>query len=643
MNNQEFLVEFQKYRSENNYPKRDECREIMRAFRDADKSLKSEGIDDICGMIAKVGNRNNVERPFWIDYVLSQPRHSDFLDSLFKKDSSIRKSDPKPEIVSEAQSDKKSDEDYKLEIINTFYNYLKENKLIPQFKILNSMLGYKVQKYFKDEKDLYYACACVYDIKEYCLNELDFSSEYTENTLELVKKHKRFLVSTAVSGKRVNSLLLKSMLNYCERNDAIILVLPSQDVFNRKSQFEFELDPMLRHDRIRVCYIDMWLNNNIMLSDIKISAKQVNPLANLQHLCKYATVIVGSTKADLEYVANSPDRIPNAIMCSACITEPDFSGDAYMSQRLNKLGEEDFVSGAVLVELENESVYHFRQITMDKDGGFIDLGERYTPDGDRYFIYDSVIVFGDVHSSDIDLNVFECEKEIVKQVGASTAIIHDLISCNTVSHHNEGKLVTQARIMQENGASLEYEINEAANILNEISETVNKVFIVDSNHHDHISVFLQNIRWVLDKINVRYVIDAFVAMLDGEDIPLRYLLNNKSKLSDEAKSKIKWLEKDEPLEIYSTSLANHGHLGANGSRGNTLQAYRRAFLSSISAHTHVGRIFRSSMSVGISCKKFLKYNRGLSSWTQGVGILYPNKTKQLINIIEKDGKYSWKI
>ena len=591
MSHKEFLIKFQKYRSKNGYPKRDECREIYRNY------LKSEDFD--------------AEQAEWCHYISQQDKPSKFLDSLFSKDNSICKNDPKPQ---KEQETKKTDEDYKLETINAFYNYVKENNSVPQFKVLNSMLGYKCQKYFTNEKDLYYATACVYDIKEYLLNELDFSQEYSDKTKEIIKKYRRFLVTTAVSGKRVNQLLLKSMLNYCERNDAIILVLPSQDVFNRKSEFEFELAPELRNDRIRVIYEDLYLNSNVMLSDIKISSKAVNPLANLQHLCKYATTIVGSVKGDLEYVPNSPDRIPNAIMCSRCITIPDFSGDAYMSQRLNKLGEEDFVSGAVLVELEDEFLFHFRQITMDKDGGFIDLGERYTPDGDRYFIYDSVIVYGDIHSSDIDINVFECEKEISKQVGANTAIIHDLISCNTISHHNDGKLVTQARIWQETGANLENEINEAANVLNEISETVDKVYIVDSNHHDHVAKFVENVRWVLDKINVRYVADAFIAMLDGEDIPLRFLLNNKSKLSNEAKSKIKWLEKDESLEIYSTSLANHGHLGANGSRGNTLQAYRRAFISSISAHTHVGRIFKSSMSVGISCKKFLKYNRGLSSW-----------------------------
>lgn len=618
---EEFLVDFQKFRENNNYPKRDECRNMFRAYRDTEIPEET-----MCNEV--------------FDYILQQEFPSKFLDSLFKKDNSVCNSDPKLETTQEI---KKSEEDYKMEIINIFYAYVKENKSVPSFKVLNSQLGYKVQKYFQDEKDLYYACATVYNISEYLLNEADFSPKYTKDTLELIKKHNRFMVTTAVAGKKVNKLLLKSMLNYAERKDAIILVLPSQDVFNRKSKFEFELDPELKNDRIRVVYEDTYLNKNIMLSDIKISAKSVNPLANLQHLCKYATTIVGSVKGDLEHVPNSPDKIPNAIMCSRCITIPDFSGDAYMSQRLNKLGEEDFVSGAVLVELESEALFHFRQITMDKDGGFIDLGEKYTPEGDRYFVWGSVIVYGDIHSSDIDPNVFECEKEISKVVGADTAIIHDLISCNTVSHHNEGKLVTQARIMQDNGSSLEYEIGQASTVLNEISETVDKVYMVDSNHHDHISGFLQNVRWVLDKINVRYVVDAFVAMLDGEDIPLRYLLNNKSNLSDESKSKIKWLEKDEPLEIYSTSLANHGHLGANGSRGNTLQAYRRAFLSSISAHTHVGRIFRSSMSVGISCKKFLKYNYGLSSWTQGVGILYPNKTKQLINIIEKDGKYSWRI
>ena len=192
MNQEEFLIEFQKWRAENNYPRRDECRELFKKYKYDYEILKG-------AVPNKVFN-----------YILQQDKPGMFLDSLFKKDNSVCNSDPKPEAI---QENKKSDEDYKLEIIKTFYAYVQENKSVPSFKVLNSQLGYKVQKYFQDEKDLYYATATVYDISEYLLNEADFSPEYTRKTLDMIKNHKRFLVTTAVANKKVNKLLLKSMQN----------------------------------------------------------------------------------------------------------------------------------------------------------------------------------------------------------------------------------------------------------------------------------------------------------------------------------------------------------------------------------------------------------------------------------------------
>ena len=261
MNQQEFLIEFQKWRAQYGYPKRDFCRDVLRNYKEL-----------------KLGKKTYVPNKVF-DYILKQDKPGMFLDSLFKKGNSVCDTDPKPSNSMELN--KKSDEDYKLEIINTFYAYVKENKSVPSFKVLNSQLGYKVQKYFQDEKDLYYATATVHDISEYLLNETSFTPEYTKQTLDMIKNHKRFLISTAVSDKKVNRLLLKSMLNYAEDKDALILILPSQDVFNRKSKFEFELDPELKNDRIRVVYNDTYLNSNIYLSDIFLLSVVLKDISNL--------------------------------------------------------------------------------------------------------------------------------------------------------------------------------------------------------------------------------------------------------------------------------------------------------------------------------------------------------------------------
>ena len=130
-------------------------------------------------------------------------------------------------------------------------------------------------------------------------------------------------------------------------------------------------------------------------------------------------------------------------------------------------------------------------------------------------------------------------------------------------------------------------------------------------------------------------------MLDGEELPVRYMIENQTLFKN--KNKVKWLEPDEDYSYYGIEVSQHGSRGANGSRGN-LQIFRKAYKKSISAHTHQPKIYRGAISVGTSSKLKLGYNKGLSSWVQGVGVVYENGTYQLINIVQnKAGQYTWRL
>lgn len=621
---EEFLVEFQKWRENNNYPKRDECRVLLRKYRDTEYPEETIAIEVF-------------------DYILEQEKPGMFLDFLFKKGSSVCDSDPKPEVEKTTQEPKKSEEDYKLEVINTFYAYAQENKSVPSFKVLNSQLGYKVQKYFQDEKDLYYACATVHDIRDYLLNESMFSPEYTRKTLDMINKYKRFLVTTAVAGKKCNKLLLKSMLNYCERKDAIILVLPSQDVFNRKSKFEFELDPALKNDRIRVVYEDTYLNSNCMLSDIKVSAKQINPLHGLEHLCRHATTLVSSVKQDMKMVPNNLHKVSNAIMGTGSITEVSFSNDAYMSQRLNKLAEEDFVSGCIVVEIQDSYVFHFRQMQMDKDGGICDLGERFTPEGDAYFLWANAMVLGDLHIGEHSEKILNIEKEIIKTFGIKDIVIHDCFSGFSINPHERNEIVLQARKSEEGKISLKDEADLVSKILDELCEvTKGKCIVVDSNHNDFLSRYISSGQYAFDKVNLRYSLDIVKNTIDNsEDIPLRFMIEELTDFKN--KDKVVWLNHDDEYKIYNTEVSIHGSRGASGSKGN-LQQFRKAYVNSVSGHSHSPQIFRGNYCVGTSTDEFIGYNKGLSNWVPNICLIFETGTKQLINFIKnKNGEYTWKI
>ena len=616
---EEFLVDFQKWREQNNFPKRDFCRELLRKYKN---------------------EQGAVIIPKQFAYILSQEKPSMFLDSLFKKDSSICKNDPKP---SNSMELKKSDEDYKLEIINAFYSYVKENKSVPSFKVLNSQLGYKAQKYFQDEKDLYYASTTVYDVQDYLLNETMFCPEYTRETLDIIKNHKRFLVTTAVANKKINKLLLKSMLNYCERKDAIILVLPSQDVFNRKSKFEFELDPDLKNDRVRVVYEDTFLNTNCMLSDIKVSAKQINPLHGLEHLCRHATTIVSSVKQDMKMVPNNLHKVSNAIMGTGSITEISFSNDAYMSQRLNKLAEEDFVSGCIVVEIQDSHVFHFRQIQMDKDGGICDLGERFTPEGSVYFLQNNGMVLGDLHIGEHSEKILNIEKEMIEALEIKDIVVHDCFSGFSINPHERNEIVLQARKSEEGKISLKDEANLVSNILDELCEAINgKCIIVDSNHNDFLSRYISSGQYAFDKVNLRYSLDIVKNMIDKEDdIPLRFMIEELTEFK--SKDNVVWLKHDDEYKIHQTEVSIHGSRGASGSKGN-LQQFRKAYVNSVSGHSHSPQIFRGNYCVGTSTDEFIGYNKGLSNWVPNVCLIFETGTKQLINFIKnKNGEYTWRI
>ena len=94
-----------------------------------------------------------------------------------------------------------------------------------------------------------------------------------------------------------------------------------------------------------------------------------------------------------------------------------------------------------------------------------------------------------------------------------------------------------------------------------------------------------------------------------------------------------WLENDETLNINGVELAQHGHLGANGAKGN-LNTYRKAYKKSVSAHTHTPRIKKGAFSVGTTTKLKLDYTKGLSNWLNAFALVHENGCVQLVNIFK---------
>ena len=157
------------------------------------------------------------------------------------------------------------------------------------------------------------------------IEEERFSQEYREALEDEIKKYKKFIVTTAVMGKAVNKPFVDSIKNYAKRNNALLLVLPCEDVASRgKGASAIELSPEL--EDFRVIFKDTYLNDNLCLCAIKISAKQINPLSGLDRLpvSRNASIIVASPKVFLRSIPNMHFEVPPALMTTGAVTMNDY-------------------------------------------------------------------------------------------------------------------------------------------------------------------------------------------------------------------------------------------------------------------------------------------------------------------------------
>lgn len=503
--------------------------------------------------------------------------------------------------------------------------YLKHHKFIlraPKYKLVEK----KANKYLEElEKEQ---------------EEEKFTQEYRDALEEEIKQYKRFVVTTAVIGKEVNKPFLESIRNYAKRNNALLLVLPCEDVASRgKKANPIELSPDLKD--FRVIFKDTYLNRNLCLCAIKMSAKQINPLSGLDRLAvsRQASIIVASPKVFLKYIPNMHYDIPPALMTTGAITVNDYDNDRYMSKRTSTLAENDHAYGAVIVEVENENIFHFRHVQASVEGLLTDLGVAYFPDGSISKTKNTVMVVGDSHIGYHDEELHEKVMELASVTDVKTAVLHDIFHGSSISHHDWNKAITRAQRAQEGRLGLEKECIAVKNYLQDIQNRGIDVVIPNANHNSHLKRYLEDGRYVNDPINHKFSLQLAVPAIDGVN-PLQYAIES---LLGFKKDNVQWLKTDISCKYYGVEISLHGDLGACGSKGR-LPVFSTSIGNCVTAHSHSAAIIHQAYSVGTVGEMDMGYNKGLSNWTRTCCLIYSNGTKQLVNFIpDENCSYSYKL
>lgn len=453
--------------------------------------------------------------------------------------------------------------------------------------------------------------------------------KFKELTKDL-KKYKRFFVTTAVGNSQVDKKSLASVKNYCKTNKAkILLLVANQDLTM--------IDKSLLQDPdIAVVFDEMSLNKNLHISTIKINPKQVDPVTGLARIGQRdGSFIFASPKQRMKMVANSNLNLPHVLMTTGAITMPSYQGKKYSQMRTDYIAHYDHVMGGIIVEIENEQIFHYRQVQFEKSGNFVDLGVYYQGKN-KSKLLPKALVLGDYHSIDKDPVADAAYKDLMKQLKPEILVLHDAFDGKSISHHDKDKKIYRTMLAETGKLSLEKELKVLAQDLNALSPLVKKVVMVKSNHDEFLTRYLEDGRYQFEPHNYK-----MAAILTGEMMKGNYPLKAAVEmLGLKDKSKIQWLKRDDDFYVSRIQLGSHGDRGANGAKG-SLMAMENAYGLSVTGHSHTPEILRGAWQVGTTSKLNLDYTKGSpSSWFHTACLVYPNGSRQLINVV--GGKWKMK-
>lgn len=435
-----------------------------------------------------------------------------------------------------------------------------------------------------------------------------------------IKDCKRFIVTSAVEGGAVHKGFKKSLDVYCKKNNAELLIMPSGKSLEN-------MDPKLagEHWVLR----DTYLNSNFWLCSMKIPPKSAQPTDKLKRIGQRdGSLIAASPKQFLQFVAVGNERLAHAVMSTGAITKPNYESRSGVSCT-DYIANHDHVMGAIIVEIVDDSSYHFRQVQADESGAFYSLGVKYSPNGYKKEA-PVAILWGDLHSGEIDENAKKANLEIMEETGVGTVYLGDAFSGISINHHEEHNKIKRAILARENKMNLGDEIKELCKDINDIASRpgVKKIIIVDSNHHDFLSKhYLAEGKYVDEPQNYFLAHELVGAMGKGWN-PLQYACEKIYGLKNP--EKVQWLKIDEDSRIADVQMGAHGHKGSNGSKGSK-RTLEESYGQAMHGHTHSPYIFRGVFCVGTTSILRPSFNTGPSSWIHCSGNIYKNGMRELIN------------
>lgn len=426
---------------------------------------------------------------------------------------------------------------------------------------------------------------------------------------------------------------IRSVLGWCEQTGGELVILPMRAHMPALHAQPSHYDPELAAYRKNFA-IEFSFNPHLRALDLHLNPQQMMPLTGLYRVRggkSYVqsgdtlapvrfnqSLIIAHAKQDMEIIGTGNSTIPRMLHTTGAITVPE-----YLPNRVGSIAADQHVLGGLIVETDGDKFW-VRQVQFAPDGSFCDIdGFKYEA-GKRKPIRASGFRPGDLHAGREDKDVLSSDARLCEKIKPVETFVEDVFDGESISHHTVQTRFTYAK---RSFKSLEEELEYAQFLLRDIHvQSGGKMVVVDSNHHDHLGRYLEEGRYLKDD-NHEIAHRMIVEMYDGGD-PLKHWLDPKGEYV--------WLTADSDYYVEGVQMAGHGHLGAGGARGSLAQL-ERAYGAGMSGHAHTPQIRGKMFQVGHSSEKRHGYNRGISTWLNTRGVVWPGGQCQLVTVI--DGRH----
>ena len=435
-----------------------------------------------------------------------------------------------------------------------------------------------------------------------------------------------YVLSAAQNNTFVDEKALDAILNFCRVNGAKLLI--GAMTYNKNMFAKTDDDDIWYAQALRPYIVtgQIDIGGYHFLADANVIPTATWPTSGFDGNTPAGVgAIIPASKIELRVSAAGKNAKTKTIAATGCLTQRN-----YILRKTGAKAAAAHCIGAVYVNTLTGEIRHL-EMMPDSDCIYDTTGIYYANGDYSPLQRGDVAAFqpGDIHAEKMDAANLREVCHMIAHFQPLNVLAHDLLDFSSRNHHN----IKDPFFLQEQyraGNTVRGDLEAMASVLDTLAiASTATTHVVESNHDLAIDTWLKSTDWRGDPINAETYLDLALAKIKGDKSFNTLAYAYETIGGGMERNNIVFHKTDEDLMIAGVDMGNHGHNGANGSRGSPKQ-FAALGVPMNTGHTHSPSIYGRVYTAGVTASLDMDYNIGASSWAIAHIITYANGQRQIL-------------